>query len=39
MKSWEKGANPRFMKAKMAGGYNMFNFNNSNNALTIGEKM
>ena len=34
----KKGANPRFMKAKMAGGAHMFNFNNSNNALTIGEK-
>lgn len=33
------GANPRFMKAKMAGGAHMFNFNNlNNNALTIGEK-
>ena len=29
----KKGANPRFMKAKMAGGAHMFNFNNSNNAL------
>ena len=34
----KKGANPRFMKAKMAGGAHMFNFNNSNNTLTIGEK-
>ncbi len=35
----KRGANPRFMKAKMAGGAHMFNFNNSNNnALTIGEK-
>ena len=30
--------NPRFMKAKMAGGAHMFNFNSSNNTLTIGEK-
>ena len=35
----KKGANPKFMKAKMAGGAHMFNFNNSNsNAPTIGEK-
>ena len=34
----KKGANPRYMKAKMAGGAHMFNFNNSNNTLTIGEK-
>ena len=34
----KKGANPRYMNAKMAGGAHMFNFNNSNNTLTIGEK-
>ena len=33
------GANPRFMKAKMAGGAHMFNFNKLNsNSLPIGEK-
>ena len=35
----KRGANPRLMKAKMAGGAHMFNLNNSNsNTLTIGEK-
>ena len=32
----KKGENPRFMNAKMACGAHMFNFNNSNNTLTIG---
>ena len=33
------GANSRFMKAKLAGGAHMFNFNNSSNSVfTIGEK-
>ena len=33
------GANSRFMKAKLAGGAHMFNFNNSSNSIfTIGEK-
>lgn len=33
------GANSRFMKAKLAGGAHMFNFNNpSNSIFTIGEK-
>ena len=33
------GANSRFIKAKLAGGAHMFNFNNSSNSIfTIGEK-
>lgn len=36
----KKGANQRFMKAKIAGGAHMFSFNNkgANNVFTIGEK-
>lgn len=35
----KSGANSRFMKAKLAGGAHMFNFNNSSNSVfTIGEK-
>ena len=35
----KSGANSRFMKAKLAGGAHMFNFNNSSNSIfTIGEK-
>lgn len=36
----KKGANPRLMKAKLAGGAHMFSFNNKSaeNIFTIGEK-
>lgn len=35
----KRGANPRFIKAKLAGGAHMFNFNNTSNSIfTIGEK-